>query len=278
MGQFSQFEVGFKVGFKEGYCYTSNPNSGFFCTPPPPPLPPLPVYPESSAVWLDGYNRGFQTGNSKRYQDDYKINTPPQTNFNPPKFNPYVPQNPILLLTPEERDLYYRNKALKEQAQVEALGALLEAIFTPRPKTTEEKLRDEMEEAKIKLKMEQEKIERAIRKEARRLVIGSDKYISFQKNKNRWLAIGGASTIIATYSNFQANKLATKYLTATNDAVSIKKKANFFYQITPICVFVSGISIFEFLHKKSKIKNAKPPSFGLRPIISNEGFGLSLNL
>ena len=282
MGQFSQFEIGFKAGFKEGYCYTSNPNSGFLCTPPLPPQPPMPVYPESRESWLDGYNRGFQNGNSKRYQDDYKINNPPQTyinppNLNPPKFNPYVPQNPLLLLTPDQLALYYSAKAAREQALIESIASLLEEIFTPRPKTPEEKLRDDLEEAKIKFEMEKEKREREIKKEARRLVIGSDKYISFQKNKNRWLVIGGASVVIATYSHFQANNLATKYLTATNDAVSIKKKANFLYQISPICVLASGISLFEFLHKKSKIKNAKPQSMGLSPKISNEGIGLSLN-
>lgn len=56
--QISKFDDGFKVGFKEGYCY----NSKVLCNPPITPLTPLTRLGESLTSYLDGYNRGFQVG------------------------------------------------------------------------------------------------------------------------------------------------------------------------------------------------------------------------
>jgi hypothetical protein len=56
--QISKFDDGFKVGFKEGYCY----NSKILCNPPITPLTPLTRIGESLNSYQDGYNRGFQVG------------------------------------------------------------------------------------------------------------------------------------------------------------------------------------------------------------------------
>lgn len=54
----NEYDKGFKVGFKEGYCY----NSGIGCMPPITPLTPLTRIGESLNSYTDGYNRGFQIG------------------------------------------------------------------------------------------------------------------------------------------------------------------------------------------------------------------------
>lgn len=54
----NEYDKGFKVGFKEGYCY----NSGIGCIPPITPLTPLTRLGESLNSYKDGYNRGFQIG------------------------------------------------------------------------------------------------------------------------------------------------------------------------------------------------------------------------
>lgn len=128
----TRFVLGFNDGFKNGYCYTSN-KTGYFCTPPLPPLAPLPQINESKDSYQDGYNRGFIYGQARRNKDDANASnsTPPAT---PPKFNPYIPQSPVLNMTSEERAMYYASKAKKDQEMANAIGSILEAIFT----TTEE--------------------------------------------------------------------------------------------------------------------------------------------
>jgi hypothetical protein len=88
----SNFNIGFKEGFKNGYCYSNN-QSGYYCNPPLPPLPPLPQISERSNSYQDGYNRGFLYGQSQRRNDDN--NSSSNVNSNPPKFNPYVSQIPV---------------------------------------------------------------------------------------------------------------------------------------------------------------------------------------
>jgi hypothetical protein len=55
----SAFCDGFKVGYKNGYCYGDN-----FCIAPIPPICPIPHIGENS--YADGYNRGFLEGLNDR--------------------------------------------------------------------------------------------------------------------------------------------------------------------------------------------------------------------
>lgn len=77
----NEFEKGFNVGFKQGYCYDKNVT----CLPPLTPLPPLPSINESVNSFQDGYNRGFLVGKSVR---DYDDNT--KYNFTPNIYKGYV--------------------------------------------------------------------------------------------------------------------------------------------------------------------------------------------
>lgn len=145
----TRFVLGFNDGFKNGYCYTSN-KTGYFCTPPLPPLAPLPQINESKDSYQDGYNRGFIYGQARRSKDDANTsNSNPPTA--PPKFNPYISQSPVLNMTPEERAMYYASKAKKDQDMANAIGSILEAIFT----TTEEG-RARRAERKAKRNLERE--------------------------------------------------------------------------------------------------------------------------
>ncbi len=56
----SDFNNGYKTGYKAGYCY----EQGVGCIPPIPPIPPIPRIGENT--YKDGYNRGFSDGKSKR--------------------------------------------------------------------------------------------------------------------------------------------------------------------------------------------------------------------
>lgn len=127
----SNFDNGFKAGFKNGYCY-SNQTSGT-CYPPLPPSPPLPQINESSDSYKDGYNRGFLYGTAQRKDDDNHSSSSRTTSSNYPKFNQYVPQSPILSLTPDEREAYYAARARQDQETAVALGNLLESVFTVNP-------------------------------------------------------------------------------------------------------------------------------------------------
>jgi hypothetical protein len=89
----SNFNLGFKDGFKSGYCYTAQ--SSVYCIPPSTPIPPLPQISESNSNYQDGYNRGFLYGTAQREADDNNSSSQRATRANPPKFSPYVPQLPI---------------------------------------------------------------------------------------------------------------------------------------------------------------------------------------
>lgn len=127
----SNFNIGFKDGFKNGYCYSNN-QSSYYCMPPLPPLPPLPQINESRNSYQDGYNQGMWFGQNQRKKDEYNSSNS-AVNSNPPKFNPYVSQSPILNSTPQERAVYYANRARQDQEVAEAFGNLLGNIFTVTP-------------------------------------------------------------------------------------------------------------------------------------------------
>lgn len=54
----TNYDRGFQIGYKNGYCY----NKGIGCLPPIPPITPIPRIGEDSYSYQDGYNRGFETG------------------------------------------------------------------------------------------------------------------------------------------------------------------------------------------------------------------------
>jgi hypothetical protein len=115
----TNFAKGFKVGFKNGYCYG---NQGVDCFYPTPPAAPLPGLYESKDNYQDGYNRGFQVG-SDLFKSKKEDNRNP---YNPPvnKFNPYVPQISAAETSPEYIEAM-RRKRESEAAAYAATGALV---------------------------------------------------------------------------------------------------------------------------------------------------------
>jgi hypothetical protein len=89
----SNFDLGFKAGFKSGYCYSNQ--SSVSCIPPLAPIPPLPQISENRNNYQDGYNRGFLYGTAQREAVDNYSSSQRSTRPNPPKFSPYVPQLPV---------------------------------------------------------------------------------------------------------------------------------------------------------------------------------------
>jgi hypothetical protein len=53
----TNYNRGFKTGYKEGYCYND-----IGCISPIPPIAPIPLIGESPDSYKDGYNRGFKRG------------------------------------------------------------------------------------------------------------------------------------------------------------------------------------------------------------------------
>ena len=267
--QFSNFESGFKLGFKNGYCYSTDENS-IGCIPPLTPLSPLPRYPESSGNFQDGYNRGFLVGNYSRRNIDDKT-----TNSTITKFNPYVSQLSSFEFSPEEMAALNAAKAAKFQATAEAFVNLLSVIFTSTP---EGKMKRELGKVRRKQVKYQKQIDRFEKKEAKRLVVGSDSYINCSKSRKVWLGSMLLSGAAGAFSYTQANNYALKYNNATTDASSIKKTGNIFYTAAPICFAAAGFSLIEYAIKTRKIKKAKPQSVYLYPQISPNNLGLNLTV
>jgi len=57
----TKFEEGFEDGYVAGYCFEVQN-----CIKPVVPVTPIPVLPESSDNYQDGYNRGFTNGKSAK--------------------------------------------------------------------------------------------------------------------------------------------------------------------------------------------------------------------
>jgi hypothetical protein len=272
----SNFNIGFEEGFKNGYCYSNN-QSGNICTPPLPPLPPLPQTNEKSTNYQDGYNRGFLYGQDRRRKDD---NNSSNTNVdpNPPKFNIYVPQSPIPSMTPQDRAAYYAAKARQNQATAEALGALLDDIFTVTPEG-----RARRAERKAKRLEEQynrdeiNRIKKAEREKARIIVYGSENYYKLKKSKKIWLYSAIGFGTVGTFSYFLSKNYYNQYQSATTDAANLYNKADFQSKIYPIAFGLAGFCSLQVILKSRRLNKADKEhiSFNVFPLESGGGMGLT---
>lgn len=123
----SNYERGFEIGFKEGYCYN---RTTIDCFTPMTPLPPMPRINESKDNYTEGYNRGFQFGldlkRSKAAMDnsDSKLN-------NVPKFNNYVSQSPVeaMKMVGIYKQQKYEIRTQWTQERINQLSALIVSLF-----------------------------------------------------------------------------------------------------------------------------------------------------
>lgn len=273
----TNFDTGFKAGFESGYCYSPNNSIHSFpiCVPPLAPLPPLPQINERSESFQDGYNRGFLYGQARRRAEENKSSNERSKSSEPLKFSPYIQQNPIIILSPEERAAYYESRARQDQATSEAIAYLLEQIFTSTPEG-----RKHRADAKIKREDErlQKKEDRQKIKENKdkQFYEGSESYNKCKKSKNIWLASAIITGAAGTYSFLKANNYNSIYQNATNDAASIAKKGDMYYTIAPICFSAAGLCAFEFIMKSKKIRKAKIQPVVFYPQILHRGAVLSL--
>lgn len=65
----SNFDIGYKMGYENGYCFKHFP-----CVPPLVPITPIPYLGETFNSYSDGYNRGVVEGYNQRRFDDAKNN------------------------------------------------------------------------------------------------------------------------------------------------------------------------------------------------------------
>jgi len=83
----NEFSVGYKNGFKAGYCY----NKGVGCIAPIPPIPPIPNLNESLYNFQDGYNRGFIDGRGETNNIQTENQSPYGKEAYRPDIKPFVP-------------------------------------------------------------------------------------------------------------------------------------------------------------------------------------------
>lgn len=88
----SNYERGFEIGFKEGYCYN---RTTYDCFTPMTPISPMPRINESRENYTEGYNRGFQYGLDLKRSNDALRSSDNSLNQKVASFNRYVPQNPV---------------------------------------------------------------------------------------------------------------------------------------------------------------------------------------
>lgn len=260
----SNFDIGFKEAFANGYCYSSK-NAGWYCNPPIPPFPPLPQITENYNSLQDGYNRGFLFGQAKRRATEAKSESDVPSK-SPTRFNPYVPQVPTVSSTPD-----YTGAAAVAGAV--AIGVLLDEMLTSTPEGRARRAEAQRQKEQLRMKHEAERMR--IR-ESNRLVTGSDKYYKCKKSKNIWLGSALLTGAAGTFSYLQANKYAGEYKNATVEAASIAQKADMYYIVAPVCFAVAGFSAFEFIIKSIKIGNAKTNPLGFYPQPIPGGAGLCL--
>jgi hypothetical protein len=273
----SNFNIGFKEGFKNGYCYSNN-QSGYYCNPPLPPLPPLPQISERSNSYQDGYNRGFLYGQDRRRTDDNNSSNTNVNPNNPPKFNPYVSQSPILNLTPQEREYYYAAKARQQQESAEALGALLENIFTETPEGRARRAARKAKQLEEQYKRDEiNRIKKEEREKARIIVYGSENYYKLKKSKKIWMYSAIGFGTIGTASYFLSKNYNNQYQTATTDAVDIYNKVEFQNKIYPIAFGLAGFCSLEVILKSRRINKIDKEhiSFNVFPLESGGGIGFT---
>jgi hypothetical protein len=132
----TNYDRGFKVGYKEGYCYND-----FKCLPPLPPITPLPYIGETQDNYQAGYNRGFKMGlenkstKSSNAGNNTSYRTPIQSEF----INTYVaPDFNLLAKAMEMRQQQYEKRVELEKqlavSKIERVRAQYNS-FTNYPKT-----------------------------------------------------------------------------------------------------------------------------------------------
>jgi hypothetical protein len=125
----SNFERGFEVGFKEGYCY--NRPVGSICSYPIIIYPPTPKLNESSDNYTQGYNRGFQYGLDLKRSNEAINEGDINLNQRMVKFNEYISQNPVDAMVAVGMIKQATYDARKDwiQQRIDALSDLSKTLF-----------------------------------------------------------------------------------------------------------------------------------------------------
>lgn len=184
-----------------------------------------------------------------------------------PTFKPYVPQNPLANLSLEEYFLYRRIQDYKTQQPIQAISGLLEAITYKSPedriREAQQQALQEQERARIqaqrKVILQQKRDNKINEREAKKLVIGSEKYM---KCKNSWKQLLGGIILTSTTGFLclqKGNSISNQYRYATENATSLRKTGNLLYMASPVLFIASGYFTLKFSSKSHKLMTAKKP-------------------
>lgn len=179
-------------------------------------------------------------------------------------FNPYIPQVPTVMLTPEYYEYLKRRQEAEARAYAagaEAIVKILELIFTRTPQQKENarirKLRRQYkrEENRNLREIAKQKIE--IEKQNKKIEIAptNKRNVSEIQLKNKKIFWGIGSILTAStgaFSVIQSNMLYQDYKTATTQANSIHNKIESLNILTPISFALAGFSAIEFFVQQSK--------------------------
>lgn len=123
----SNYEKGFEIGFKEGYCYN---RTTVDCFTPMTPLAPMPRINESKDNYTEGYNRGFQFGLDLKRSKVAMDNSDNNLN-NIPKFNNYVSQSPVeaMRMVGIYKQQKHDIRTQWTQERINQLSALIVSLF-----------------------------------------------------------------------------------------------------------------------------------------------------
>jgi len=144
----NDYDRGFRVGYKEGYCYND-----FGCLAPITPLTPIPYLGENMNSYQDGYNRGFKMGTEDKQRDKTKTSTSRNYGLNrnqnqqTNQWNTIEKVEPGLRYTPI--DLSLLEKALDKRQEtydnnLKYVNSLIDWIYELKLKTSEKEFLEAM--------------------------------------------------------------------------------------------------------------------------------------
>lgn len=202
----SDYDRGFKVGYKEGYCYND-----FGCIAPIAPITPIPYIGESNNSYQDGYNRGFKMGMEDKQRNKTK------TNYGGNSYRSTQPVNSTYQSTYVPLDLSLIQNALERRQAAydnnqKYIDNLIDWIYDLKSKTNEEMFINAMDVHYKKL----------------RSFDGKD--LSLLSNQIRQVELGIKEDIDSYNSRLKSNNDPVKYWDRGNDFLKDQQYRNAIHQ------------------------------------------------
>jgi hypothetical protein len=165
-----------------------------------------------------------------------------------PKFNPYISQNPISLLSTEEIIALSR-----EHSRINNQDAPINYYYVSPEQNKSIQIQNAIRRSEaylLKLQKEQNKIDLKTAKY-------SKAYLA-QRRKIKNLMLGAVATsALGLFSSNLANNLANEYRNRTTNVENVRKNGNALYVAAPILFTISGTTCIVSLRKLLKLRKLK---------------------